>query len=94
MPLRYPKEPPRALSELAERNLDLVRQLDAIFTVIYDQEIGTGITAVAHGLSFTPKMVIPVPHCLAMVCEAQKPDSKNVYLRASNLCVCNVWVIP
>ena len=94
MALRYPKEPPKTVGELSAQTRDLASQLDKIFTVIRDQEVGTTETAIAHGLGFVPKMAHVTPHCLAMVCQTKAPDTKSVYLRASNLCVCDIWVIP
>lgn len=72
--------------------VELLPQLEQI--LIEDKEVGTDETAIAHGLNFTPRHAEPLPHCLALVCETKRPDSKNVYLRASNLCVVTIRIVP
>lgn len=92
MPFRFPKRPPRDATELYEWIRELLPQLEPI--ILYNCEVGTDVTAIAHGLNFVPRLAAPVPHCIAIVCETKAPDAHNIYLRASNLCVVNVRVIP
>lgn len=90
--LRFSTQPPKDLQEEHRRLVELLPQLERRF--IEDVEVGTTETAIAHGLNFTPRHANPIPHCLAMVCETKRPDSRNVYLRASNLCVVTLELIP
>lgn len=92
MPFRFSLQPPKTLLELFERLRELLPQLER--KVLLNVEIQTTETRVAHGLSYTPKVCLPpTSHCLAMVCESQPPDSKYVYLRASNKCVADIELV-
>ena len=90
---RFSLQPLTSLQDLFGRIRDLLPQLEP--KILKDIPVTTDITPVAHGLNRAPRVVRqPVPHCLAMVCQAQPPDDHNIYLRASNLCVCDVEFVP
>jgi hypothetical protein len=89
---RFSLQPPKTLLELFERLRELLPQLER--KVFLNVEIQTTETRVAHGLNYTPKVCLPpTSHCLAMVCESRPPDSKYVYLRASNKCVADIELV-
>ena len=91
MALRFSLAPPKTLLELFERIRELLPQLEP--KVLHDIPVATTETAVAHGLGYTPQVVYPpLPHCLTIVCQERPPDDKNIYLRASVDCVCDVRV--
>ena len=91
MYFRFSLSPPKTLDELFQRIRELLPQLEP--KVLHDVTVRTTTTTVAHGLGYTPQIVYPpIPHCLALVCQDQPPDKDNIYLRASNLCVCDVRV--
>lgn len=92
MAFRFATSSPRTLEELFQRIRELLPQLEP--RVMADVEVGTQTTAIAHGLQGVPRFYALKPHCLAMWCEAKIPDTKNVYVRASNLVVCDLLVIP
>ena len=90
---RFPLSPPASLLDLFGRIRDLLPQLEP--KILKDVSVNTETTSIAHGLKRPPRIVrAPLPHCLAFVCEAQPPDATNIYLRASNICVCDVELFP
>jgi hypothetical protein len=90
--LRFSTQPPKDLQELHRRLAELLPQLEHKF--IEDVEVGTEETPIAHGLNYTPSHAIPLPHCLALVCETKRPTKEHVFLRATNKCVVTVEIIP
>lgn len=56
------------------------------------ESIGTGITAIPHGLKSTPKGFHATPYADARVWRAAAPDSKCVYARASVACDADITV--
>lgn len=91
MAFRFSQQPPKTLDELFRRILELLPQLEP--KVLHDVTIDTTTTKVAHGLGYAPSIVIPsAPNCLALICQDQQADMRNLYLRASNLCVCDVRI--
>jgi hypothetical protein len=92
MAFRFSLQPPKSLLELFERIRELLPQLEPL--VLQNVEIETTITAIAHGLGATPRLVrASTPHCLALVCQAAPSDNRCIYLRASNKCVVDVEII-
>ena len=91
MPFRFSTQPPKTLLELFERIRELLPQLE--IPILFNCEVGTDETAIAHGLKQVPRMAIPFTHCLAPACETRAPDAQNVYVRAAVLCVANIMVI-
>jgi hypothetical protein len=93
MTFRFPTHPPSSLLELFQWVRDLLPQLEP--KIIKNMEIGTNETAVAHGLKSVPRFVShSTPDCLVRIRQTKPPDAKNIYFRASTLCVVDVWVIP
>ena len=100
MAFRFPKVPPKSLLELFQWIRDLLPQLEPKF--IYDIQVQATvdqanpvITTVCHGLKNPPSFVrVSLPDCEAFVCFAKEADSRNIYLRASNLCVVSVEIVP
>lgn len=92
MPLRFPLSPPRDVPELFERIRELLPQLEP--KIVRNVQVNVEETAIAHGMKTVPQVVRAwAPHCLAMVCESRQADAKHIYLRASNVCVCNVEIV-
>ena len=88
--LNFPTQPSKTLQELEQKLFRLVPQLER--KTLENYEVGTGMTAIAHGLPGTPRIVNPRPHSLCMWCEAAPADTKCIYLRASAVAVFTIEV--
>jgi hypothetical protein len=91
MPFRFPHREPRDAKELYQWLRELLPELE--IRVLENCEVGTTTTPIAHGLGMVPFFVrCSTPHCIALVRQVKKADNKNVYLRATNACVVDVFV--
>ena len=92
MGYRFPTSVPTSLPDMWERLRELVHQLEPV--VLRNVAIATTETAVAHGLREVPGWVgWDPPHCIAIVKQTKDPDKDCVYLKATNACVINVYVV-
>ena len=68
------------------------RPVGAGLTKLTAQTIQITQTAIAHGLSGAPSVVIIVPRGVSFVYESQVADGTNVYLTAAGITTCDIYV--
>jgi len=89
--LSFPTSIPQTLRELYERVMELVPQVER--NVLVNVIVETTETAIAHGLSAVPRIILPgAPHCIAVIRQTKDADKKCIYLKATNQCVVNIEV--